>query len=144
MKAILPLTLAALSLAACDVTPMTEETPVNMVEFQNGVMVRVETRGPNTIVCQDYWQGFTQWDHAVAWPAHMTSEDANLVCRSKEQLALEAPTSRPWEPVFNSKRNVYDPNLAASANASAGSFDVRAVQPMADPVVEPAVEPLVN
>lgn len=122
---------AALSLSACAVTPETERTAVNMVEIQNGKIVRVAAQGPNTIVCQDYWSQFTLWDRALRWPNHITPEDADAVCRSKQQMATEAPTSRPWEPVFNHRRNSADPFVTDQANASrpgtqSGSVDIRA------------------
>lgn len=126
MKSVLLLVAALLPLAACTVTPTSEETPYNYVELRGDQVVRVDTRGPNTIVCQDYWQHFTLWDHAVIWPDGMTAEDANAVCRSREQMATEAPTAKPWEPVFNSKRNVHDPLVTEAANESIGREDVLA------------------
>lgn len=108
---------AGLALTACTVTPQTEATPVNMVEFQGGKLVRVSRQGPNTIVCQDYWQQFTLWDRAVAAPEGMSRADADGVCRSREEMALEAPTAQPWEPVFNTRSNGSDPQLRAAVNA---------------------------
>lgn len=127
MKKIGFLAVVAVSLSGCYmVTPQTEETPINMVEFQNGQLVRVKEKGPNTIVCQDYWQHFTLWDRALSWPDGMTSEDATAVCRSNEQMATEAPTSQPWEPIYNSRTNRHDQSLTDAANASVGAKDVQA------------------
>lgn len=117
---------AAAALTACTVMPETESTPVNMVEIQNGKVVRVAERGPNTVVCQDYWQHFTLWDNAVLWPDGMRAEDATAICRSKQQMAVEAPTVRPWEPVFNHRKNVRDPLVTDAANVAVGRRDVLA------------------
>ena len=117
---------AAAALTACTVTPETESTPVNMVEIQNGQVVRVAERGPNTVVCQDYWQHFTLWDNAVLWPDGMRAEDATAICRSKQQMAVEAPTAQPWEPVFNHRKNVRDPLVTDAANGAVGRRDVLA------------------
>ena len=117
---------AAAALTACTVTPETESTPTNMVEIQNGKVVRVAERGPNTVVCQDYWQGFTLWDNAILWPDGMRAEDATAICRSKQQMAVEAPTARPWEPVFNHRKNVRDPLVTDAANGAVGRRDVLA------------------
>lgn len=126
MKAFFIPAIAALALTACAVTPESEETAVNMVELRGNQLVRVTERGPNTIVCQDYWQQFTLWDRAVLWPDHMTSEDAQAICRSREQMMTEAPTNKPWEPVFNHKTNVHDQVLTDAANESVGRSDVQA------------------
>ena len=107
---------AALALAACTVTPQTEKTPVNMVEIRDGKLVRVSAQGPDTIVCQDYWQNFTLWDKAVIAPEGMSRADADGICRSREQMATEAPTAQPWEPVFNSRSNSADPLLRGAVN----------------------------
>ena len=115
-----------IALTACTVTPETESTPVNMVEIQNGQVVRVAERGPNTVVCQDYWQHFTLWDNAVLWPDGMRAEDATAICRSKQQMTLEAPTSQPWEPVFNHRSNGHDPVVTDAANGAVGRRDVLA------------------
>lgn len=121
------LILPALALAACTVTPQTEATPVNMVEIQDGKIVRVEAKGPNTIVCQDYWQQFTLWDRAVVAPEGMSRADADGICRSREQMATEAPTAKPWEPVFNSRSNRPDPAMRGAVNAQpSGPGDVLA------------------
>ena len=117
---------AAATLTACTVTPETESTPVNMVEIQNGQVVRVTERGPNTVVCQDYWQGFTLWDNAILWPDGMRAEDATAICRSKQQMALEAPTARPLEPAFNHRRNHHDAMLTDAAYGAVGRLDVLA------------------
>ena len=117
---------AVAALAACTVTPETESTPTNMVEIQNGKVVRVTERGPNTVVCQDYWQGFTLWDNAILWPDGMRAEDATAICRSKQQMTLEAPTAQPWEPVFNHHKNVRDPLVTDAANGAVGRRDVLA------------------
>ena len=117
---------AAATLAACTVTPQTEATPVNLVEIQNGQVVRVTERGPNTVVCQDYWQGFTLWDNAILWPDGMRAEDATAICRSKQQMTLEAPTAQPWEPVFNRRKNIRDPLVTDAANGAVGRRDVLA------------------
>lgn len=117
---------SAIALTACTVTPQTESTPVNLVEIHNGKLVRVTERGPNTIVCADYWQNFTLWDSAVLWPDGMRAEDATAICRSKQQMALEAPTARPWEPVFNHRRNSHDAMLTDAANGAVGRRDVLA------------------
>ena len=117
---------AAAALTACTVTPETESTPTNMVEIQNGQIVRVAERGPNTVVCQDYWQNFTLWDNAVLWPDGMRAEDATAICRSKQQLTLEAPTAQPCEPVFTHRKNVRDPLVTDAANGSVGRRDVLA------------------
>ena len=117
---------AAAALTACTVTPETESTPVNMVEIQNGQVVRVAECGPNTVVCQDYWQGFTLWDNAILWPDGMRAEDATTICRSKQQMALEAPTAQPWEPVFNHRKNVRDPLVTDAATGAVGRRDVLA------------------
>ena len=107
---------AALAVSACSVTPQTEATPVNMVEIKNGQLIRVDRQGPNTIVCQDYWQHFTLWDKAVIAPEGMSRADADGICRSREQMATEAPTAQPWEPVFNSRSNSADPQLRGAVN----------------------------
>ena len=117
---------AAATLAACTVTPETESTPVNLVEIQSGKLVRVAERGPNTVVCQDYWNGFTLWDNAVLWPDGMRAEDATAICRSKQQMTLEAPTAQPWEPAFNHRKNVRDPLVTDAANGAVGRRDVLA------------------
>ena len=106
------ISIAAMSLSACTVTPQTEATPVNMVEVRDGKIARVDMQGPNTIVCQDYWQQFTLWDRAVVAPEGMSRADADGICRSREQMATEAPTAQPWEPVFNSRSNAHDPFMA--------------------------------
>ena len=126
MKTVFFAIAAAATLTACTVTPETESTPVNMVEIQNGQVVRVTERGPNTVVCQDYWQHFTLWDNAVLWPDGMRAEDATAICRSKQQMTLEAPTSQPWEPVFNHRKNVRDPLVTDAANGAVGRRDVLA------------------
>ena len=107
-------------------TPQTETTTVNLVEVQSGKLVRVTERGPNTVVCQDYWQGFTLWDNAILWPDGMRAEDATAICRSKQQMALEAPTAQPWEPVFNHRRNSHDAVITDAANGAVGRRDVLA------------------
>lgn len=112
----LAITAAALALSACSVTPQTEATPVNMVEIMGGEIVRVARQGPRTIVCQDYWQQFTLWDRAIIAPEGMSRADADGVCRSREQMATEAPTAKPWEPVFNSRSNSADPLLRGAVN----------------------------
>ena len=114
------------ALTAYTVTPETESTPLNMVEIQSGKLVRVAERGPNTVVCQDYWQHFTLWDNAVLWPDGMRAEDATAICRSKQQLTLEAPTAQPWEPVFNHRKNVRDPLVTDAANGAVGRRDILA------------------
>ena len=126
MKATFFATAAAATLAACTVTPETESTPVNLVEIQSGKLVRVTERGPNTVVCQDYWQGFTLWDNAILWPDGMRAEDATAICRSKQQMAVEAPTARPLEPAFNHRRNHHDAMLTDAANGAVGRLDVLA------------------
>lgn len=113
----LALALSALALAACTVTPQTEKTPVNMVEIHGGKIVRVTEQGPQTIVCQDYWQGYTLWDRAVVAPEGMSRADADGICRSREQMATEAPTAQPWESVYNSRSNGPDPLLRGAVNA---------------------------
>lgn len=116
----------ASALSACAVTPETEETPYNLIEVRAGKLVRVSERGPQTVVCQDYWQNFTLWDNAVVWPDGMTAEDATAICRSKQQMALEAPTAQPWEPVFNHRKNVRDPLVTDAANGAVGRRDILA------------------
>lgn len=126
MKATFASLAAIAALTACTVTPETEATPANLVEVQDGKLVRVTERGPNTVVCQDYWQNFTLWDNAILWPDGMRAEDATAICRSKQQMTLEAPTARPWEPVFNHRRNGHDALLTDAANGAVGRRDVLA------------------
>ena len=117
---------AAAALTACTVTPETESTPVNMVDIQNGQLVRVAERGPNTVVCQDYHCAVVMWDRAVGYPKWMAQADATAICRSKQQMTLEAPTAQPWEPVFNHRRNGHDAVITDAANVAVGRRDVLA------------------
>ena len=54
------------------------------------------------------------------------AEDATAICRSKQQMTLEAPTAQPWEPVFNHRKNVRDPLVTDAANGAVGRRDVLA------------------
>ena len=116
---------ACLSLAACSVTPQTEATPANMVEIQNGKIVRVATPGPNTIVCQDYHRAVVMWDRAVGYPKWMAPADADAICRDKRQNALEAPTNKIWDGAYTGPHHA-DGALIDGANyqVSDGPFDV--------------------
>lgn len=116
---------AAAALTACTVTPETESTPVNMVEIQNGQVVRVTERGPNTVVCQDYHRAVVMWDRAVGYPKWMAPADADAICRDKRQNALEAPTNKIWDGAYTGPHHA-DGTLIDGANdqVSDGPFDV--------------------
>lgn len=124
MRHIFAMGAIATVLSGCMVTPQSEQTPLNMVEFQNGELVRVSEPGPQTIICQDYWQHFTYWDRATSFPVGMTYDDATAVCRSREQMMLEAPTAQPLEIFYNTRTNHPDAYIRDTANASSGAQDV--------------------
>lgn len=107
------------AVSGCMVTPKSEETPINMVELApDGTVMRVEERGPKTIGCQDYWQKYTLWDRPVFFPASITYEDAEAVCRSDEQMETELGTRK--------AAHEKDAAIRDAANASVGSTDIRA------------------
>lgn len=120
--------LVLLGLGGC-VSPQSQQSPIRYVEFNSaGQLVEVDRVGPHTIACQDYWQRFTLWDHAVVWPSDMSSEDANAICRSREQMALETGPVQGWQAATGSveRGHANDALVRDEANASARDFDVRA------------------
>lgn len=111
------------------VSPQSQRSAVRYVEFDaSGDLVEVGSVGPNTIGCQDYWQKFTLWDHAVIWPNQMSSEDANAVCRSSEEMSLETGPVKSWQVVTGSveQHHTNDALVRSEANQSALAYDIKA------------------